>query len=101
MAVSPLGNITYINQNMQSSSIQHANAQQRMDFQALVNLQEMDEKQQEIEAVRPTEETDALNEDREKEKEEFHSLEQEEKEQKEAHEEDGARSSLHILDIKA
>ncbi len=100
MAVSPLGNITYINQNMQSSSIQHANAQQRMDFQALVNLQEMDEKQQEIEEVRPAEETDALNEDREKEKEEFHSQEQEEEAQ-ESEQEEEVKSSSHILDIKA
>ncbi|WP_277641448.1 hypothetical protein [Wolinella succinogenes] len=101
MAVSPIGNVTYINQNMQTSSIQHANAQQRLDFQAMVNLQEMDDKLDEIEEVRPTEETEALDPDREKEKEQSAKHQEEEESEKEEPEEEAPAPphSSHILDI--
>ena len=45
MAVNPIGNVTYINQNAQVNSIQYANSQVKGDFQAMVNLQIMEEKQ--------------------------------------------------------
>ncbi|WP_104721543.1 hypothetical protein [Helicobacter mesocricetorum] len=63
MAVNPIGNVTYINQNAQVGSTQYANAQVKGDFQAMVNLQIMEEKQNEIEEVRPTEETLKSDED--------------------------------------
>lgn len=100
MAVSPLGNVVYVNQNMQTSTIQHANAQQRLDFQAMVNLEEMDEKLEEIEAVRPTEESEALDSDREKEKEEFKEREEEDQESPSEESPEEERISVHILDIK-
>ena len=65
MAVNPIGNVTYINQNAQVNSIQYANSQVKGDFQAMVNLQIMEEKQNEIEEVRPTEETLKSDEDAE------------------------------------
>ncbi len=51
MAVSTIGNITYINQNMQTTSANHANATQRGDFIP----QEFENKLKEIAEVRPTE----------------------------------------------
>lgn len=51
MAVSTIGNITYINQNMQTTSANLANATQRGDFIP----QEFENKLKEIAEVRPTE----------------------------------------------
>lgn len=51
MAVSTIGNITYINQNMQTTSANLANATQRGDFVP----QEFENKLKEIAEVRPTE----------------------------------------------
>lgn len=65
MAVSPVGNMTYINQNAQAGSIQHANAQVKLDFQAMVNLQTLQEQQEKIQEVRPTEETLEAKDERE------------------------------------
>lgn len=65
MAVSPIGNITHIHQNAQVGSVQHANSQVKLDFQAMVNLQEMQDRQEEIKEVRPTEETLEANDERE------------------------------------
>ncbi|TLD87007.1 hypothetical protein [Helicobacter sp. MIT 05-5294] len=65
MAVSPIGNITHIHQNAQVGSVQHANSQVKLDFQAMVNLQEMQDKQDEIKEVRPTEETLETSDERE------------------------------------
>ncbi len=65
MAVSPIGNITHIHQNAQVGSVQHANSQVKLDFQAMVNLQEMQDKQDEIQEVRPAEEVLETNDERE------------------------------------
>ena len=65
MAVSPISNVNYINQNSQFSSVQPANAPVKLDFQTMVNLQEMQDRQEEIQEVRPTEETLKTDEDKE------------------------------------
>lgn len=65
MAVTPVGNMTYINQNAQVSSVQQANTQVKLDFQAMVNLQNLQEQQDEIQEVRPTEETLEAKDERE------------------------------------
>lgn len=65
MAVSPIGNVTFINQNAQVGSVQQANAQVKLDFQAMVNLQSMQEEQDEIQEVRPTEENAEVKDERE------------------------------------
>lgn len=65
MAVSPVGNMTYINQNAQIGSMQHANAQVKLDFQAMVNLQTLQEQQEVIQEVRPAEETLEAKDERE------------------------------------
>lgn len=59
MAVSTIGNITYINQNMQTTSANHANATQRGDFIP----QEFENKLKEIAEVRPTETLQKTDED--------------------------------------
>lgn len=86
MAVNPIGNVTYINQNAQVNSIQYANSQVKGDFQAMINLQIMEEKQNEIEEVRPTEETLKSDEDAEGQARE---RDEEEKQAKEGEKKDG------------
>lgn len=82
MAVSPIGNLTIVNQNTQIGAIQHANAQTRPDFQSMVALQELEDRQKEISEVRSTEETDLVDEDghneRDKEEEQKNNQELEE-----------------------
>lgn len=102
MGVTPLGNITYINQNTQVSAIHHANAQQKVDFQAMVNLQQMNEKLEEISEVRPPEESKSIDPDREKERERGHEERLLAKKKREAKESEESLPPLepHLLDIK-
>lgn len=59
MAISPIGNITYINQNMQATSATYANAMQRGDMIP----QEFEDKLKEIQEVRPTETGNKIDKD--------------------------------------
>ena len=59
MAISTIGNITYINQNMQTTSAAYANAAQRGD----IIPQEFEDKLKEIQEVRPTETDMKINKD--------------------------------------
>ncbi|CAM2789645.1 hypothetical protein [Helicobacter burdigaliensis] len=85
MAMTPVGNVTYINQNAQVGSTQHANTQVKLDFAAMVNLEAMQEQQDGIQEVRPTEETLKTDEDAKGSKGEQE--EQEHKKQEESQEE--------------
>lgn len=63
MALSPIGNITYINQNSQLGSIQHANNMQKVDFVLNANMQEFVDKLKDVQEVSPTPQTEAINPD--------------------------------------
>ena len=62
MAVSLVGNITYINQNAQAGSTQLANAQGRPDIIQESNKNEFERKLQEVAQVSGTEDSQAINE---------------------------------------
>lgn len=62
MAVSLVGNITYINQNAQASSTQLANAQGRPDIIQESNKSEFERKLQEIAQVDATQDSQSINE---------------------------------------
>ncbi|PAF42007.1 hypothetical protein [Helicobacter sp. 11S03491-1] len=100
MAISPIGNITYINQNSQANSTQQANALGRADMTNILN-KEFEDKIKDIQEVRPTETSDAIHPDSKG----NGGLEQEQKKQKQLSEkqedtkEEFIKSS-HILDIK-
>lgn len=83
MAVTPINNALFINQNAQAGSVQHANAQTKLDFQAMVNLQAMQDAQDEIQEVRPTEEIQKTDEDAEGSKQEQEQQESKDKEEEE------------------
>lgn len=64
MAISPIGNLTYINQNTQASLQNHTN---RLDT-APLNLQEHTDRLKEIEEVRTPEDTQKINKDKKEQK---------------------------------
>ncbi|MGX3045846.1 hypothetical protein [Helicobacter sp. T3_23-1056] len=99
MAVSTIGNITYINQNMQTTSANLANATQRGDFVP----QEFENKLKEIAEVRPTENLQKTDENGKNAKQD--EQERKERQEKEANKQEGAssqnqsRKSNALLDI--
>lgn len=99
MPVSPIGNQLYVNQNMGVASQTQAQHQGKVDFQNVLNLQEFQNKEKEVEEVRPTEESDKIDPDREHEKQEAEQHQKENKE-KEAHKDSTTAPSEHLLDIK-
>lgn len=107
MAVSPLGNIIYVNQNMQAGTQLQGNHQARFDLQAFAGLEEFDEKQKELKEVRPTERSHEVDPDAEHEKKHADQEEEEREKlanhQEESHTDDEQpkpRLNMHILDIK-
>lgn len=102
MAVSTIGNITYINQNMQTTSANLANATQRGDFIP----QEFENKLKEIAEVRPTENLQKTDENGKNAKQDKQEKEdKEEKEEKQENKQDSTssqnqpRKSNALLDI--
>lgn len=86
MAISPIAGMVYANQGMQAPATQQAEFQQRLDAQAAAAMVASNEEKQEIEEVRPTEET--LEMDPEKEHERQTADEEEGEEDKKANAEE-------------
>ncbi len=107
MAVTPLGNIILVNQNMHVAAANQIDYQNRIEFQNVAAAIAANEKQRQIEETREMEEGHQIDPDREhnremaeeqsgeKEQETEARYAQEEKRKKEA-----ASSPLHLLDIK-
>lgn len=68
MALSPIGNVTFINQNSQLGSVQHANNMQKVDFMLSANMQEFTDKLKAVQEVAPAPETHAIDPDDKQEK---------------------------------
>lgn len=95
MAISPIGNITYINQNTQANV---QNIQNRIDTTP-INIQEFEDKINDIQETRATEETHIIDKDSQGNGQTPQQQHQETKKQ-----EDEALDevvSTHLLDIKA
>ena len=63
MAVSFVGNITYINQNSQTTAMQHAATQARPDILLEANKGEFERKLQEIDHINPTQASPSVDKD--------------------------------------
>ena len=112
MAVTPLGNSNFINQNAPVVSQVHANQQARFDMQALLAAELATQQNEEIKEVRPMEESYKIDpekeHERQKNEEEASEFENEEQNAKAKHEEvledelDSKEESEepHVLDIK-
>lgn len=108
MAVSPIGNVTYINQNSQLGSIQYANNMQKVDIALNANMQEFVDKLKAVQEVSPTPQVEAVDPEKdENKKREFEEKEKEQDSQNaiESFIEDEtptcSTEQTHLLDIKA
>ncbi|PAF47197.1 hypothetical protein BKH41_07915 [Helicobacter sp. 12S02232-10] len=101
MAISPIGNVTYINQNTQASSVQQANSISRSDLISITN-KEFEDKLKIIGEVRPTEDSQAVQPDAQGNGGFYgNSKEKQSKDPKsEESKEETPLKSSHILDIK-
>ena len=100
MAIGPIGNAIYVNQQMASVASDKNVQLNRFELQALAAQVIMQEEEKEVLEVRPAEENQAIDPDRE------HTKEQAEQEERrsEHHENQSSAEAelkpLHILDIK-
>ena len=103
MAVGPVGNTIYVNQQMATVASEKNAIQNRFELQNMAANAATNEKQKEVEEVRPTEENHMVDPDREHAKEE---AEQEMKREKKPEESEGEgeekseQAPIHHLDIK-
>lgn len=102
MAVGPIGNAIFVNQmTPAATNLQNAH-NNRVEFQNMIAQAQVQEKEKEVLEVRPTEENQAVDPDREHTKEEADQNNQRNK-KRELHEEETEEESLpplHKLDIK-
>lgn len=107
MALSPIGNVTYINQNSQVGSMQHANTMHKVEFGLNANMQEFVDKLKAVQEVAPAQETKAIDPDDKQEKkneQESHKDSGKENESLAVVEDEGiacVSDEVHLLDIKA
>lgn len=97
MAIGPIGNAIYVNQQMAIVAGEQNAALNKFDLQNLAAAAIINEKEKEVQAVRPTEEIHETNEDAERKKREE---EENEKNKKKRDEEEEKSPPLHLLDIK-
>lgn len=98
MAIGPIGSAIYINQQMAAVASEQNAQQNKFDLQNIAAAAIANEKEQEVQEVRPTEETGETNEDAERKKRE----EEEKEKQKQQQDDDKDQDipPLHHLDIK-
>ena len=101
MAVGPIGNAIYVNQQMASVASEKNAVQNRFELQNLAAATATNEKEEEVLEVRPAEENQKVDPDREHTKEEAEQeTERRRKEREEEQEEEAPKPPLHLLDIK-
>jgi len=69
MALSGVGNMVCVNQNMSMASNHQANLQNRMELQTLANMEAFKDKEKQVKEVQKIEETHKINPEEEHEKE--------------------------------
>jgi hypothetical protein len=101
MAVGPIGNAIFVNQQtVTASSVQNAH-NNRVEFQNLVAQAAANEKEKEVIEVRPTEESHEVDPDREHERQQADEETKRNKPREEDEDEDAQeKHPLHKLDIK-
>ena len=100
MAISPLGSVIFTNQMTPAvSSVQNAH-QNRVDFQNMVAQAAVNEKDEKVLEVRPTEENQEVDEDREHTRDEADRETERSEKHEEEEEEEVKAEPIHTLDIK-
>ena len=106
MALSPIGNVTYINQNSQLGSIQHANNMHKADFTLATNMQNFVDKMKAVQEVSPAPQVEAIDPEKdENKKRDFQEKQKKQQEQEKTEyvveDEDFIPDKTHLLDIRA
>jgi PAS domain-containing protein len=102
MALGPIGNTVYVNQQTPFVATVKADYNSKIDFYNTAAQHIVNEKEKEVEEVRPTEENHQIDPDREHQKNEMDQERENEKNSRKKHNENEKNnsSSLHQLDIK-
>lgn len=101
MAVGPIGNAIYVNQQTALVASEKNAVQNRFELQNLAAAASANEKEKEVAEVRPTEESHMIDPDREHTKEEAEQeMKRGEKEKKEEEKPPEEKPSERLLDIK-
>ncbi|MDY0121294.1 MAG: hypothetical protein RBR54_05060 [Sulfurimonas sp.] len=100
MAVGPIGNAIFVNQQTATVASLQGNQNNRFDLQNVMAQAAANEKDEKVMEVRPTEENYEVDEDREHQKNEADQENKRNPKHKEQEEEEQESSPLHILDIK-
>ena len=102
MALGPVGNVIFVNQQTPIAATLKADQNARLDFQNMAAAHIANEKEKEVQELRPTEENHQVDPDREHQRQEADQEQKRSKKQKNIieKEEKIPSSSLHHLDIK-
>jgi hypothetical protein len=100
VAVGPIGNAIFVNQQTATVASLQGNQNNRFDLQNVMAQAAANEKDEKVMEVRPTEENYEVDEDREHQKNEADQENKRNPKHKEQEEEEQESSPLHILDIK-
>ena len=100
MAIGPIGNTIYVNQQIASVASDKNVQLNRFELQALAAQVIMHDQEKEVLEVRPTEENHAVDPDREHTKEQAEQEERRSEDQENASSPEEEQKPLHILDIK-
>ena len=100
MAVGPIGNAIFVNQQTATVASVQGNQNNRFDLQNVMAQAATNEKDEKVMEVRPTEENYEVDEDREHQKNEADQESKRNPKKKKDEEEEPHSSSEHILDIK-
>lgn len=100
MAIGPVSNAIYVNQQMASVASEKNALQNRFELQNLAAASAINDKEEEIQEVRPPEENQKVDADREHAKHEAEDEMQRNKKQHDEEEEPSEEAPVHHLDIK-
>ncbi|MFA6143619.1 MAG: hypothetical protein WCW84_05795 [Sulfurimonas sp.] len=98
--IGPIGGVIYSNQQMAGVASEKTALQNRYDLQSLAAATAANNKNNELQEVRPAEENHSVDSDREHTKEQSEQEERRPKKHKESLSHDEAPKPLHLLDVK-
>ncbi|MFT7860791.1 MAG: hypothetical protein ABXS93_07625 [Sulfurimonas sp.] len=100
MAVGPIGNAVFVNQMTPAATALQNAHNNRVDFQNMIAQSQVQEKEKEVLEVRPTEENQEVDPDREHTKQEADQQNKRSKKREDQEEEEETPEGYHKLDIK-
>ena len=102
MAIGPVGNVVFVNQQTATVSAVQGNQNTRFDLQNVAVQAAINEKEEEVQEVRPTEENHEVDPDREHQSQENDEEQKmsKKKERPSEDEEENQEEPIHRLDIK-